>query len=175
MNIYYVAARETMEAGLLPRILSYVGAITVERTWRCKGKDVTEKRDVNPNDTENIRIALEDGWVITFPQGTTKSFKPVRKGTAHIIKQHRPIVVPIVIDGFRRSFDKKGLRMKKKGILQSFIIKEPLKIDYDNDSIEQIVEQIEFAIEQHPSFLKVIPAEEIQSQEELNRMRKWEY
>jgi hypothetical protein len=63
--------------------------------------------------------------------------------------------------------------MKKKGILQSFIIKEPLKIDYDNDSIEQIVEQIEFAIEQHPSFLKVIPAEEIQTQEELNRMRKW--
>ena len=175
MNIYYVAARETMEAGLLPRILSYVGAITVERTWRCKGKDVTEKKEVNPNDTENIRIALEDGWVITFPQGTTKSFKPVRKGTAHIIKQHRPIVVPIVIDGFRRSFDKKGLHMKKKGILQSLIIKEPLKIDYDNDSIEQIVEQIEFAIEQHTSFLKVIPAEELQSQEELNSMRKWEY
>jgi hypothetical protein len=36
---------------------------------------------------------------ITF-QGTTKSFKPVRKGTAHIIKEHRPIVVPIIIDGF---------------------------------------------------------------------------
>jgi hypothetical protein len=30
--------------------------------------------------TENIKIALNDGWVITFPQGTTKSFKPVRKG-----------------------------------------------------------------------------------------------
>lgn len=38
MNIYYVAASETMRAGLLPRILSYVGAITVERTWRCGGK-----------------------------------------------------------------------------------------------------------------------------------------
>jgi 1-acyl-sn-glycerol-3-phosphate acyltransferase len=175
MNIYYVAAKETMQAGLLPRILAYVGAITVERTWRAKGVDVTEKREVNPNDTENIRIALEDGWVITFPQGTTKSFKPVRKGTAHIIKQHRPIVVPIVIDGFRRSFDKKGLRMKKKGILQSFIIKEPLDIDYDNDSIEQIVEKVEFAIEQHPSFLKVIPAEEIKAEEELNKLRRWDY
>jgi len=159
MNIYYVAASETMKAGLLPRILSYVGAITVERTWRADGKDVTEKRDVNPNDTENIKIALNDGWVITFPQGTTKSFKPVRKGTAHIIKQHKPIVVPIVIDGFRRSFDKKGLRMKKKNILQSFIIKEPLVIDYENDTIDQIVEQIEYAIQQHSSFLKVIPTE----------------
>src|SRR5690606_4624634 len=150
LNIYYVAARETMKSGLLPRIFSYVGAITVERTWRDKGKEV--QREVNPNDTENIRIALEDGWVITFPQGTTKSFKPVRKGTAHIIKKHRPIVVPIVIDGFRRSFDKKGLRIKKKNILQSFIIKEPLVIDYDNESIEEILEKIEYATEQHPSY-----------------------
>ncbi|QBZ98146.1 lysophospholipid acyltransferase family protein [Flavobacterium sangjuense] len=173
MNIYYVAASETMKSGLLPRILSYVGSISVERTWRAGGKDVTEKREVNPNDTENIRIALEDGWVITFPQGTTKSFKPVRKGTAHIIKQYKPVVVPIVIDGFRRSFDKKGLRMKKKNILQSFIIKEPLVIDYENETIEQIVEKIEYAIEQHPSFLKVIPAEEIEEQERLNKLREW--
>jgi len=174
MNIYYVAASETMKAGLLPRILSYVGAITVERTWRSGGKDVLEKREVNPNDTENIRIALEDGWVITFPQGTTKSFKPVRKGTAHIIKKHKPVVVPIVIDGFRRSFDKKGLRLKKKNILQSFIIKEPLVIDYENETIEQIVEKVEYAIEQHPSFLKVIPAEELAENERLNNLRKWQ-
>jgi len=173
LNIYYVAAKETMKAGLLPRIMAYVGAITVERTWRAEGKDI--KRDVNPNDTENIKIALEDGWVITFPQGTTKSFKPVRKGTAHIIKTHKPIVIPIVIDGFRRSFDKKGLRLKKKGILQSFIIKEPLQIDYENDTIEQIVEKVEFAIEQHPSFLKVIPAEVLAEAEALNEMRRYSY
>ncbi len=173
LNIYYVAASETMKSGILPRILSYVGSISVERTWRSGGQDVTEKREVNPNDTENIRIALQDGWVITFPQGTTKSFKPVRKGTAHIIKQYKPIVVPIVIDGFRRSFDKKGLRMKKKNILQSFTIKEPLEIDYENDTIEQIVEKVEYAIEQHPSFLKVIPAEEIEEQERLNKLREY--
>ena len=173
MNIYYVAASETMKTGLLPRIMAYAGSISVERTWRSGGKDVDEKREINPNDTENIRIALADGWVITFPQGTTKSFKPVRKGTAHIIKQYKPVVVPIVIDGFRRSFDKKGLRMKKKNILQSFIIKEPLAIDYDNETIEEIVEKIEYAIEQHPSFLKVIPAEEIEEQERLNKLRKW--
>src|SRR5690606_14163083 len=120
------------------------GAITVERTWRCEGKDV--QRDVNPNDTENIRIALEDGGVITFPQGTTKSFKTARKGTAHIIKTHKPIVIPLVIDGLRSSIDKKGLRLRKKGILQSFIIKEPLQIDYENDSIDEIVEKVEYAI-----------------------------
>lgn len=174
INIYYVAAKETMQAGLLPKILSYAGAVSVERTWRCKGVDVKEKKEVNPNDTENIKMALNDGWVITFPQGTTKSFKPVRKGTAHIIKQHKPIVVPIVIDGFRRSFDKKGIRVKKKGILQSFIIKEPLEIDYENDSVDSIVEKIEYAIEQHPSFLKVIPVEDLEEQETLNKLRQWE-
>lgn len=173
MNMYYVAAKETMQSGLLPKILAYAGAITVERTWRAEGKDV--KRDVNPNDTENIKIALEDGWVVTFPQGTTRSFKPVRKGTAHIILQHKPIVVPIVIDGFRRSFDRKGLRIKKKGILQSFVIKPPLEIDYENDTVDSIVEKIEYAIEQHPSFLKVIPAEELEEQAKLNKERMWKY
>ena len=173
LNIYYVAASETMKEGLLPRILAYAGAITVERTWRAKGKDI--QREVNPNDTENIKIALDDGWVITFPQGTTRSFKPVRKGTAHIIKQHKPIVVPIVIDGFRRSFDRKGLRIKKKGILQSMVIKEPLQIDYENETIEEIVEKIEFAIEQHPSLLKVIPVEVLEEQKELDKKRMWEY
>jgi 1-acyl-sn-glycerol-3-phosphate acyltransferase len=173
LNIYYVAAKETMQSGLLPKIFSYAGAITVERTWRAKGEEVN--RSVNPDDTKNIGIALEDGWVITFPQGTTKPFKPIRKGTAHIIKQYKPIVVPIVIDGFRRSFDKKGLRIKKRNILQSMVIKEPLEIDYENDSIEKIVEQLEYSIEQHQSFLKVIPLEEVEAQEELNKMRKWEY
>ena len=173
LNIYYVAAKETMQSGLLPKIFAYAGAITVERTWRAKGEEVN--RAVNPDDTKNIGIALDDGWVITFPQGTTKPFKPIRKGTAHIIKQYKPIVVPIVIDGFRRSFDKKGLRIKKRNILQSMVIKEPLEIDYENDSVEKIVEQIEFAIEQHPSFLKVIPVEEIEAQEELNEMRRWDY
>lgn len=173
LNLYYVAASETMKEGLLPRILAYAGAITVERTWRAKGKDV--QREVNPNDTENIRIALEDGWVITFPQGTTRSFKPVRKGTAHIIKQHKPIVVPIVIDGFRRSFDRKGLKIKKKGILQSLIIKEPLQIDYEHETVEKIVEKIEYAIEQHPSLLKVIPTTEILEKEALNKERLWSY
>ncbi len=173
MNLYYVAAKETMRAGLLARLLAYAGAITVERTWREKGKDIN--RQVKMSDITNIATALEDGWVITFPQGTTKPFKPIRKGTAHIIRKYKPVVIPIVIDGFRRSFDKKGIRIKKRGILQSFVIKEPLDIDYDNDSIDSIVEKLEYAIEQHPSFLKVISKKELEAEEELNKARKWEY
>ena len=112
LNIYYVAAKETMKAGLLPRILAYVGSVSIERTWRSKGEDVN--RQVKMSDISNIGTALSDGWVITFPQGTTTPFKPIRKGTAHIIKKYKPTVIPIVIDGFRRSFDKKGIRIRKK-------------------------------------------------------------
>jgi 1-acyl-sn-glycerol-3-phosphate acyltransferase len=171
LNLYYVAAKETMKAGLLPKILAYVGSVSIERTWRAEGQEVN--RQVKMSDISNIGKALNDGWVITFPQGTTTPFKPIRKGTAHIIKRYKPVVVPIVIDGFRRSFDKKGIRIKKKNILQSMEIKEPLDIDYDNESIANIVEKIEYAIEQHPSFLKVIPQEELLAQEELNKQRKW--
>ena len=91
----------------------------------------------------------------------------------HIIKKYKPIVVPIVIDGFRRSFDKKGIRLKKKGILQSMEIKAPLEIDYENESSESIIEKIEYAIEQHPSFLKVLSKEQIEEQEKLNASREW--
>ncbi len=171
LNIYYVAAKETMKSGFLPRILAYAGAVSVERTWREKGKEI--KRDVKMSDISNIGIALKDGWVITFPQGTTKPFYPVRRGTAHIIKKYKPIVIPIVIDGFRRSFDKKGIIIKKRGILQSMNIKEPLEMNYEKDSVESILEKIQYSIEQHPSFLKVIPKEEIKVQKKMNVSREW--
>ncbi len=173
LNIYYVAAKETMKASLLTKILAYTGSVSIERTWREKGQDVNKQ--VKMSDVSNITKALNDGWVITFPQGTTKPWKPIRRGTAHIIKKNKPVVVPIVIDGFRRSFDKKGIRIKKRGILQTFEIKPPLVIDYENDSMEKIVEQLEYAIEQHISFLKVIPSEAKQTEEELNKEREWRY
>jgi 1-acyl-sn-glycerol-3-phosphate acyltransferase len=171
LNIYFVAAKETMRSGLLPRILAYAGSISIERTWRSKGKEVN--RQVKMGDISKIGIALDDGWVITFPQGTTTPFKPIRRGTAHIIKTYKPIVVPIVIDGFRRSFDKKGLFIKKRGILQSMEIKKPLDINYDKESVDEIVEKLQYAIEQHPSMLKVIPKEELDAYESANKKREW--
>jgi len=173
LNIYYVAAKETMKAGILPRILAYAGSVSIERTWREGGKEIN--RQVKFSDITNIGTALDDGWVITFPQGTTQPFRPVRKGTAHIIKRYQPIIIPIVIDGFRRSFDKKGLMIKKRGILQSMIIKPPLEIDYDNESVEDILEKIQYAIEQHPTFLKVIPKEELEAKQKLDVTRQWDY
>jgi 1-acyl-sn-glycerol-3-phosphate acyltransferase len=172
INIYYVAAKETMRSGILPKIMEYGGSISIERTWREKGKDVNKQ--VKMSDVSNISRALKDGWVITFPQGTTTPFKPIRRGTAHIILKNKPIVIPIVIDGFRRSFDKKGLLIKKRGILQSMVIKKPLNINYEKDDAVSVVQKLEMAIEQHKSFLKVVPVSEYQkSENELNKKREF--
>lgn len=175
LNVYFVAAGETMKAGLLPKIFAYAGSVSIDRTWRSAGKNVN--RQVKNSDISNIQKAIRDGWVITFPQGTTTPFKPIRRGTAHIIKTCKPVVVPIVIDGFRRSFDKKGLNIKKRNVLQSMVIKEPLEIDYENEDVADIVTKIEYAIEQHPSFLKVLSpkdAEEyLKEEEKLNKKREF--
>ena len=149
LNIYFIAAKETMKSGILPRILAYAGSVPIERTW--KNKDTKIKRNVQYKDVNNINKAIKDGWLITFPQGTTEPWAPIRKGTAHIIKENKPIVIPIVIDGFRESFDKTGLRIRKKGVMQSMIIKKPLEIDYTNDTLDDIVDKVSFAIEQHSS------------------------
>lgn len=149
-KIYYVAAAETMRDNWLTRLFAAAGAITVKRTWRAEGQEV--RRGLDPGDTRKIARALDDSWVITFPQGTTKPFAPGRKGTAYIIKQNQPIVVPIVISGFWRAFNKKGLKFKKRGSILSVTIKDPLEIDY-NAPVEEILEQVMDSIEQSKKYM----------------------
>jgi len=142
---YYVAASETMKGGILPRLFSMGGAITIERSWRANGENVQRQLDNSAQD--RIGLGLGHGWVISFPQGTTKPFAPVRKGTAHLIKEHQPVVIPVVINGFRRAFDKKGLRFKKRNTKLTVHFKAPMHFLPD-ESIESMIERITKAIEQ---------------------------
>src|SRR3977135_762025 len=93
-RVYYVAAEETMKGSWISRFFTLAGALTVKRTWKKEGNET--RRGLDPSDTRKITRALEDSWVITFPQGTTKPFAPGRKGTALIIKQNKPVVGPVV-------------------------------------------------------------------------------
>ncbi|MDP4262894.1 MAG: 1-acyl-sn-glycerol-3-phosphate acyltransferase, partial [Bacteroidota bacterium] len=126
------------------------GALTVKRTWRPEGTEV--RKGLDPSDTRKITRALEKNWVITFPQGTTKPFAPGRKGTALIIKQNKPVIIPVVIGGFWRAFDKKGLKFKKRGTILSVKFKEPLAIDYDLPA-EAIMALVMDAIEQSKKYM----------------------
>jgi len=149
-RVYYVAAAETMKSSWISRLFTQAGAITVKRTW-APGSSETRK-GLEISDTRKITRALENNWIITFPQGTTKPFAPARKGTAYIIKLNKPVVVPVVINGFWRAFNKKGLKLKKRNVQLSVTFKPPLEIDYEA-SPEKILEQIMDAIEQSKSHM----------------------
>ncbi len=151
-RVYYVAATETMRSSLLSRIFTMAGAITVKRAWNPKATD--KQKGLNPGDTRNISKALADNWVITFPQGTTTAFAPGRKGTAYIIKHDKPIVVPVVIDGFSKAFGKKGLKINKWGTRLSVKFKEPLHFTFE-ESMDEILQRVMDAIEQSEQYRPV--------------------
>lgn len=134
-----------MNKGIIPKLLSLAGAVTVDRSWRANGQEI--KRDVDTGGQGKIGKALQEGWVVSFPQGTTSPYAPIRKGTAHMIKEFNPIIVPVVINGFRRAFDKKGLIFRKTNTRLSVQFKEPIRFD-PNLPVESIVEQIRQLIEQ---------------------------
>ncbi len=149
LDCYYVAAEETMkDSGIVPKLFSYAGAVTVKRSWRSSGTDM--KRNIDFKGIKEISTVLKQGMLITFPQGTTKPFAPGRRGTALTIKDCNPIVIPVVIDGFRRAFNKKGLVVKKPNMNLSIRFKAPLQLDHTASS-EEIMEQIMDAIEQSPA------------------------
>jgi 1-acyl-sn-glycerol-3-phosphate acyltransferase len=66
---------------------------------------------VDMSEVDNIMKALDNGWVATFPQGYI-CICTGKKRDGKLVKIQRPIVIPIKINGFRRAFDKKGLRVK---------------------------------------------------------------
>jgi 1-acyl-sn-glycerol-3-phosphate acyltransferase len=151
VNNYFVAAEETMKKGILPRIFAYAGSVSIQRTWRQGNTDINRK--VRMEDLSKIGKALDDGWVINFPQGTTKPGAKGRRGVTALVKKYNPVVIPVVIDGFRKAFDKKGLRMKKrKGVKLSIRFKEPMHFDADDTSDIMLVKIME-AIEQTEKFL----------------------
>jgi 1-acyl-sn-glycerol-3-phosphate acyltransferase len=145
VKVRYVAAETTMKSTLLARIFTLAGAITVKRTWNAQSGEV--RKGLEAGDTRSITRALKENWIITFPQGTTTPFAPGRKGTAFIIKHDKPIVVPVVINGFSDTFSKNGLKIKKWLSKLEVTFKEPMVINYE-DSTEVILHQVMTSIEQ---------------------------
>jgi len=144
-NLYYIASLETMKKSLITKLLTYAGAVLVQRSWRDSGESVS--RDIRSEDPDKIKLALKDGWVITFPRGTTDNSKPIRKGTAHIIKSNNPLVVPIKISGFKSVFQRNGLRVINTKKNFSLEIMKPLRKEINKSSIENITIQLEKIID----------------------------
>ena len=144
-NLYYIASFETMKKSFITKLLTYAGAVLVQRSWRESGVDLN--REIRAEDPNNIRLALKDGWVITFPRGTTDSSKPIRKGTAHIIKENNPIVIPVKISGFNEVFQRNGLKVINRKLPFSIEICEPISNDFYSKPIDDITLELEKIID----------------------------
>jgi len=159
---YYIVAMETAyKKGWIHRIIEWGGAVTVTRTWR-KDRQNLKPSEISVehvrSDQEKVIRAVNDGWVITFPQGTTTPFSKGRKGTSYIIKESKCVVVPVVIDGFSKAFHRtKPCWPLKTGTCLTLRFKPPLNIDY-TASAEDILNQIMDAIEQSDKFQQ-LPAD----------------
>jgi 1-acyl-sn-glycerol-3-phosphate acyltransferase len=140
-NLYYIASLETMKKSIITKLLTYAGAVLVQRSWRESGESVS--RDIRSEDPDKIKLALKDGWVITFPRGTTDNSKPIRKGTAHIIKNNDPLIVPVNLIGFKEVFQRNGLKVINRKNFFSIEIMKPLQIDMTKKSIEEITTELE--------------------------------
>jgi len=149
-NVNYVAAEQTMKSSWMSRLFLLAGGLTVKRTWNETSKE--QRAGLDPSDTRKIERSLLNNWIITFPQGTTTPYAPSRKGTALIIKHHKPIVIPVVINGFSKAFNKTGVTLRQRGTRLTVTFKKPLDIDY-NASALQITEQLMDAIEQSKKFM----------------------
>lgn len=149
-RVNYVAAEQTMKSSWLSRLFLLAGGLTVKRTWNDNSNE--KRTGLDPSDTRKIQRALDKNWVITFPQGTTTPYAPARKGTALIIKHHQPIVIPVVINGFSKAFNKTGITLKRKGSLLTVTFKPPMQIDY-NASAQEITNQLMDAIEQSKEYM----------------------
>lgn len=152
-RVYYVAAEQTMKSSWISRMFILAGGLTVKRTWNKNSKE--QRAGLDPSDTRKIERSLKNNWIVTFPQGTTTPYSPARKGTALIIKHHKPIVIPVVISGFSKAFNKTGVGLKKRNVNLSVKFKEPLYIDY-NASTDEITNQIIDAIEQSKKFMPAV-------------------
>jgi 1-acyl-sn-glycerol-3-phosphate acyltransferase len=151
-RVLFVAAEETMKSNWLTRIFALAGALKVKRTWNPEA--TVKRKGLDPSDTRKVTRSLKENWIITFPQGTTRPYAPGRKGTALIIKTTKPIVIPVVINGFSTAFNKTGLKLLKKGVKLTVRFKPPLELDF-NMSSDAMLEVIMDSIEQSQKFMPV--------------------
>lgn len=142
-GLSFVAARETMRRGALPRIFAMGGAVLVKRTWK-DGAEMVQRRP-DPDDLRRIGEALRKGWLISFPQGTTRADAPVRRSAALLALEHRPVVVPTRVRGFDRAFARAGVTMRATGVDLGVAFGEPFRVRGD-ESPESLTKRIAAAL-----------------------------
>ena len=89
-----------MKKNLLTALMTLAGGVTFKRSFRDGGADV--RRPVDLDGVGRVQQAIQEGWLLHFPAGTTRKGAPLRAGVSRLLHQTRAIAVPVRVDGFRQ-------------------------------------------------------------------------
>jgi len=95
----FSAAEETMKKNLLTKLMTLVGGVTFRRSFREGGVDV--QRPVDLEGVARVEEAIQDGWLLHFPAGTTRKGAPLRAGVSRLLHNTQAVALPVRVDGFR--------------------------------------------------------------------------
>ena len=141
----FSAAEETMKKNLLTALFTKAGGVTFRRSFRDGGKEVN--RPVDLEGVARVEEAIEKGWLLHYPAGTTQPGAPLRKGIAQILHRTKAIAVPVRVDGFRnlllhrqipgKLFKRCRIRIHKPMDLSAFY-----ESPYDRDLGGEVVDRL---------------------------------
>jgi 1-acyl-sn-glycerol-3-phosphate acyltransferase len=97
--VRFSAAEETMKQNLLTKLMTLAGGVTFKRNFREAGQDVN--RAVDMEGVARVEEAIQDGWLLHFPAGTTKKGAPLRGGVTRLLHNTKAVALPLRVDGFR--------------------------------------------------------------------------
>jgi 1-acyl-sn-glycerol-3-phosphate acyltransferase len=95
----FSAAEETMKKNLLTKLMTLAGGVTFKRSFRDGGIDV--QRAVDLDGVARVEEAIQDGWLLHFPAGTTRKGAPLRSGVSRLLHNTKAVALPLRVDGFR--------------------------------------------------------------------------
>ena len=152
--VRFSAAEETMKQNLLTKLMTLAGGVTFRRSFREAGEDV--RRAVDMEGVARVEEAIQDGWLLHFPAGTTKKGAPLRGGVTRLLHNTKAVALPLRVDGFRELLLHKQVpgKLFKQCSLK---IHEPLPLDefyampYEKAAGTRVLRMLEQAIGDAPA------------------------
>jgi len=59
------------------------------------------QRAVDLDGVARVEEAIQDGWLLHFPAGTTRKGAPLRAGVSRLLHNTKAVALPVRVDGFR--------------------------------------------------------------------------
>jgi 1-acyl-sn-glycerol-3-phosphate acyltransferase len=152
--VRFSAAEETMKQNLLTKLMTLAGGVTFKRSFREAGEDV--RRAVDLEGVARVEEAIQDGWLLHFPTGTTRRGAPLRAAVTRLLHNTKAVALPVRVEGFRELLLHKQVpgRLFKQCSLK---IMKPLPLDefyarpYEKAAGTRVLRMLEQAIGEAPA------------------------